>query len=124
MEDAKMFIERRAYPRQEVNFPVKCCLVEDKKDIQNILEHSKKEMNATVRDISLGGMQIALEKPLKVGDIFVFEIHLPGLSDESLSACAEVVWANGNTGGLHFLLIGDADLMALKIYLKKLGYRS
>ena len=123
MDDAKMFIERRAYPRYEVNFPVKYCLVEDKNEIQNILEHSKKEMNATVRDISLGGMQVALDKPLKEGEVFVFEIPLPGLK-EPLSACAEVLWANGNKGGLHFLLIGDDDLTALKVYLKKLGFRS
>lgn len=123
MEDGKMFIDRRAYPRYEVNFPVKCCQVEDKQEIQTILEHSKKEMNATVRDISLGGMKVALDRPAKEGEVFVFEIPLPG-SEEPLSACAEVVWAEGNTGGLHFLLINDLDLMALKVYLKKLGFRS
>ncbi|HEY5037848.1 MAG TPA: PilZ domain-containing protein [bacterium] len=123
MDDAKMFIERRGSPRYEVNFPSKYCFVEDKKQIQTILEHSKKEMNATVRDISLEGMQIALDKPLKIGDVLVFEIPLPG-SEEPLAACAEVVWANGNIGGLHFLLISNLDLMALKIYLKKLGFRS
>ena len=123
MDDAKMFIERRGSPRYEVNFPVKYSFVEDKKDIQTILEHSNKINNATVRDISLGGMQIALDKPVKVGDVFVFEIPLPG-SEETLPACAEVVWADGNTGGLHFLLISDVDLMVLKIYLKKLGFGS
>ena len=122
-EDGKMFIEKRAYPRFQANFPVKCCLVEDKKDIQAILEFSKKETNATVRDISLGGMQVELPRPLKEGEVYVFEIPLPGL-EIPLSASAEVVWANGNIGGLHFLLINDTDLMALKVYLKKLGYRS
>ena len=123
MEDGKMFIERRAYPRHEVNFPVKYCQVEDKKEIETLLEHSKKEMNATVRDISLGGMKIAMDRPVKEGEVFVFEIPLPG-SAEPLSACAEVVWAEGNIGGLHFLLVGDEDLAALKGYLKKLGFRS
>lgn len=123
MEDGKMFIDRRAYPRYEVNFPVKCCQVEDKGEIQALLEQSKKEMNATVRDISLGGMKIAMDRPVREGEVFVFEIPLPG-SAEPLNACAEVVWADGNIGGLHFLIIGDLELEALKVYLKRLGFRS
>lgn len=122
MEDAKMFIEKRTYPRYKADFPVKYSLLEDKNDIQAIREHAKKEV-ALVRDISLGGMQITSDPPMKQGDTLVFEIPLPG-GVQTLSACAEVVWVNGNVGGLHFLIISDEDLEALKAYLKRLGFRS
>ena len=123
MEDAKMFIDRRAHPRYQVQFPVKYCFVRDKNEINAIQEFSKKDVVAVTRDISLGGMQIALEQPLQAGDILAFEIPLPGGSPP-LSACAEVVWTNGNIGGLHFLILGEEDLTVLKAYLKKLGFRS
>ena len=123
MKNGEIFAERRAHPRYKVNFPVKYCFVDDKNDIKNILELSKKDSIALTRDISLGGMQITVEQPVNAGDILAFEIPLPGGS-QTLSACAEVIWTNGNIGGLHFLIIGEEDLTALIAYLKKLGFRS
>lgn len=123
MEDANMFIEKRTYPRFKVAFPVKYELLQDKTEIEAIVADSKKEKVALVRDISLGGMQIESEQPIKEGDVMVFEIPLPGPA-QSLLACAEVVWTDGKVGGLHFLKISDEDLTALKAYLKKLGFRS
>jgi hypothetical protein len=123
MEDGKMFIERRAHPRFQVHFPVKYCSVNDKSEIEAIREFGKKEVFALARDISLSGMRIAVEQPVKEGDILAFEIPLPGGAPPIL-ASAEVVWVNGNTGGLHFLIISDEDVAALKAYLKKLGFRS
>jgi len=117
-----MFIEKRAFPRYKADFPVKYQLLEDKEEVKAILEHSKKEI-AIARDISLGGMQITSEQPLKNGDVLVFEIPLADKS-QTLLASAEVVWVNGNISGLHFLQISNEDLEALKAYLKKLGYRS
>lgn len=123
MEDAKMFIEKRLSPRYKINFPVKCCFVRDKNEAQTLMELGKKDVNATTRDISLGGMQIELGQSMKTGDVLAFEIPLPG-GAHSISACAEVIWTNGNVGGLHFLIIDGDDLMVFKAYLKRLGYPS
>ncbi len=123
MEDAKMFIEKRAYPRTKAQFPVKYCLLEDKREIELILDDSKRERVALTRDISLGGMQIIAEHPIRVGEVMIFEIPLPGLV-EPLLAAAEVVWVDGSTGGLHFLKISDEDFAALTAYIKKVGVRA
>ena len=123
MVDGKIFIERRTHPRYKVDFPVKYYLVEDPKEIETVREHRKTEKVALARDISLGGLQIASEQPLKEGNILVFEIPLPGNAD-SILACAEVAWTVGNTGGLHFIKISDDDLALLNAYLKRLGVRT
>ena len=123
MENAKMFIERRLFPRYKIQFPVQCCLVGDKNEIDTIKDFSKKDLNAITRDLSLGGMQIELEQPMKVGDVLAFEIPLPGGAD-SISASAEVIWTDGKINGLHFLIISEEDLTILKAYLKRLGYTS
>lgn len=69
-------------------------------------------------DLSLGGMHIFADQVLREGAILNFEISLPGLS-ETLSAFAEVVWANETEGGLHFLEMKEVDLGALRAYLRK-----
>lgn len=123
MEDAKMFIEKRLFPRYKIHFPVKCCFVQDKNEAQTLMELSKKNVNATTRDISLGGMQIELEQPMKVGDVLAFEIPLPG-GAHTITTCAEVIWMDGKISGLHFLIIDEEDLMVFKAYLKRLGFQS
>ncbi len=118
MQDANLFMERRVSPRIKVNIPVKYRLVEDKKEIATVFEQRKKERNAHALDLSLGGMHIFADQELKEGDILNFEISLPGLS-ETLSAFAEVVWANKTDGGLHFLEMKEVDLSVLKAYLHR-----
>lgn len=120
MEDGKIFVEKRTDARYGVQLPVKFGRVEDKKELQFVLEHYQKEEEAVAQDISLGGLKISMEQPMREGEILVFEIPLPDIS-ESLSACAEVVWVDGTTIGLRFRLIDELDLIALKVYLKKLG---
>ena len=123
MEDGKMFIERRAHPRFQVDFPVRYCFVKDPSEAVAIREYGKKDVFALIRDISLSGMKIEVKETMKVGDVLAFEIPLPGGAAPIL-ASAEVVWTDGNIGGLHFLIISEEDTAALKAYLKKLGFRS
>lgn len=118
-----MFIERRAHPRFQAEFPVKYYFVNDKNEAETIREFGKKDAFALVRDISLGGLQVVVEEPMKVGDILAFEISLPGAA-LPIIASAEVVWVNDKTGGLHFLIISEEDTATLKAYLKRLGFRS
>ena len=68
-------------------------------------------------------MQIDLGQPVQIGDVLAFEIPLPG-GALTLSTCAEVVWADGNVGGLHFLILDEGDLEIFKAYLTRLGFRS
>jgi hypothetical protein len=123
MEDGKMFIERRAHPRFQVDFPVKYCFVNDPGEVEAIRDFGKKDVFALIRDISLSGMKVEVKETMKVGDVLAFEIPLPGGAAPIL-ASAEVVWTEGNIGGLHFLIISEEDITALKAYLKKLGFRS
>lgn len=111
-------MERRVFPRIKVNIPVKCRLVEDKREIDAVYVNRNKERNTHAMDISLGGMRIFADQALKEGDILNFEISLPDLA-ETLSAFAEVVWSNEKEGGLHFLEMKEDDLRVLKAYLRK-----
>jgi hypothetical protein len=116
--DANLFMEKRVLPRIKVNIPVKYRQVKEKAEVEAIWEQRKRDRNAKAMDLSLGGMHILSEHPLKEGDILNFEINLPGLP-ETLTAFAEVVWANEAEGGLHFLEMKEVDLHVLKAYLKK-----
>ena len=118
-----MFIERRAHPRFQVEFQVKYCFVNDPGEAYAIRDFSKKDVFALIRDISLSGMKIEVKETMKVGDVLAFEIPLPGGAAPIL-ASAEAVWTDGNIGGLHFLIISEEDMTALKAYLKKLRFRS
>ena len=116
--NASLFMEKRVSPRIKVNIPVKYRLVKDKHEIEHIRAQRKKDRNAKAMDLSLGGMHIFAEQVLKEGEILNFEISLQGLP-ETLSAFAEIVWANEKEGGLHFLEIKEMDLKVFKAYLKK-----
>ncbi len=122
MSDAKIFIEKRTHSRKKVEFPIKYELVEDPQELETVMEYRKNQKVALSRDISLGGLQISTDEPLKEGNILVFEIPLPGNS-HSILACAEVAWTAGNAGGLHFIKISDDDLILLQAYLKRLGFK-
>ncbi len=118
MLDANLFMEKRVSPRIRVNIPIKYRLVEDKAEISAIREQRKKDRNAKAMDSSLGGLHISSEPMVKEGDILRFEILVPGLN-ETLSAFAEVIWANEAEGGLRFLEMKEMDMKVLKAYLKK-----
>jgi hypothetical protein len=76
-------------------------LLEYKVEAKAIGSDGKMEKVALVRDISLGGLRIESEQPIKEGDIMIFEIAIPG-SSRFLLAHAEVVWTNGKIGGLLY----------------------
>jgi len=116
MPDANVFVEKRAHPRFQMNLQAKFSRVQDPKEIDAIIGDRKREMFSLTRDISLGGLGITTEEPLKEGDLLHFEINLPG-RPAPLSALAEVIWTIDKKAGLRFLKIGDEDLETLKQYL-------
>jgi hypothetical protein len=116
MQDANLFIEKRAHPRVPVKIPVKYRLVEDLKGIQSIIEIRKTVTNTESLDLSLGGIYIVAEQKLEPGHILSLDIFLPK-KERPLSAFAEVVWSKESGAGLHFMLLKNEDLVALTAFL-------
>src|SRR5580658_11024701 len=118
MPDGKMSIEKRANPRLAVKIPVKYQLVNDHGVIQGIEEWRKTENNAFTLDLSMGGMFIAVDKELKVGNIIKFEVFLFDKKN-FLGVYAEVVRSDASGAGLHFLMMKSAERELLQAFLEK-----
>lgn len=119
MGDAQVFREKRVYPRVEVSLRVKYKLIDDPKELGNILKDGKKDMDAQTMDISLDGMYLVSDQPLKKGNLIRLDIPL-GEKGGTLATFAEVMWATGPKSGLHFLSMKEEDTEALKTYLDSL----
>jgi hypothetical protein len=102
-----------------VEIPVKYRLIDDQKELESVFDRKKKDTHTRSLDLSLGGIYITSDQPLKVGSILRLEISVPEPTT-LISAFAEVVWANDTGGGLHFLAMKDEDMQYLKTYLEKL----
>jgi c-di-GMP-binding flagellar brake protein YcgR len=120
MPKAYLLKERRVYPRISVKVPVVYWLLEDLDEIKSILERKEKEKKRSTLNISLGGMCLLADEPLKDGNILSLEIDVPD-APKKMKAIAEVVWSNETGGGIHFLTMNDEDMNALKDYLDKLS---
>ena len=118
MPEAIIYKEKRVSPRIKVDIPILYHRLEDKQTIDSAREEKKRTRGDRAIDISLGGLQIKADQILHNGDILDIEISLPGLP-LALPALAEVVWANENLGGLHFLKMSEEDVQVLKAFLNK-----
>ncbi|HVZ81415.1 MAG TPA: PilZ domain-containing protein [bacterium] len=118
MPEGYLYKERRISPRTKVEIPIQFGLLEDPQAVQAIRDQHKKARGEKAIDLSLGGLQVLAAQPLRSGDMLEMEISLPGLP-MALPATAEVVWADGNTGGLHFLRMDGEDVRVLKAFLNK-----
>ncbi len=118
MPEAKMSMEKRANPRISLKIPVKYRLVEDEAEIRNIEEWRKLEQNTYTLDMSLGGMYIAVDQPLKVGNIIKFDIYLLDMTNVE-GIYAEVAHADQKGAGLHFLMMKNNDREIMKAFLDK-----
>ncbi len=120
MGDAQVFREKRVYPRVEVSLRIKYKLIDDPKELSNILKDSKKNMEAQTMDISLDGMYLVSDQPLKKGNLIRLDIPL-GDNGATLATFAEVMWATGPKSGLHFLSMKEEDTETLKTFLDGLS---
>jgi hypothetical protein len=77
----KIAVERRQYPRIDINWPVS-------------METPEGTINAEVKNISLGGAFIGCKKPSPIGH--TFSMTMTGPDNEPIAATAEVVWSNAN----------------------------
>jgi len=120
MGDAQVYREKRVYPRVEVSLRVKYKLIEDPKELGTILKDGKKDMDAQTMDISLSGMYIVSDKPLKKGNLIRIDIPIDA-KGTTLPTFAEVMWAVGPKSGLQFLSMKEEDAETLKAYLDSLS---
>ena len=118
MTGANMFQEKRIYPRFPAEFQVKYRLIEEGVPAESIADLHKREINTQTQDISLGGMFIVANQRLDIGGILTFRCIFPR-NLGSFSAFGEVVWVNGQGGGVHFLALKESDMNSLKAVLEK-----
>ena len=120
MGDAQVFREKRVYPRVEVSLRVKYKLIDDPKELGNILKDGKKDVAAQTMDISLSGLYIVSDQPLKKGNLIRLDIPL-GDKGSTLATFAVVMWAAGPKSGLEFLSMTEEDTETLKTFLDGLS---
>jgi hypothetical protein len=118
MPEAYLLKERRVHPRIAVKIPVVFRVLDDQEEINDVFEWGKKVKHRHALDVSLGGMFIATDQPLREGNILSLEISIPDTLNE-LKAMAEVVWSSETGGGIRFLTMNEEDTKSLKAYLAK-----
>ncbi len=117
MLEARLFIENRAYPRVLTNIQIGYRVILEQKEMERIFLRRKRE-TARTGDISLGGLFILVEDGLEAGQILRLYITLPEGSSV-LAPTAEVVWTNGQGGGLRFITLHEEEKNQLREYLGK-----
>ncbi len=118
MREANLSMERRTSPRVSIKTPVKYRLEEDQKIFRTIEEWRNSGQNATALDLSLEGMCIVVDKPIRVGEVLCLEIHCLS-EDKTLTVYASVRWANCKGAGLRFLMMKDDEVDCLKSLLER-----
>ena len=116
MPEAKLFLEKRMYPRVSVNLSINYRLMQDEGELHNIEEWRKTSKDAQSVDLSLGGMFIAVDRSLPMGSLLRFDVAIPHQTTP-LAIFAEVVWSNVTGAGLRFLMVKPEDLEALKKFI-------
>jgi c-di-GMP-binding flagellar brake protein YcgR len=116
--EAYLLKERRVYPRISLKIPVVFRVLDDQEEIKSVIELRKKEKHGHTMDVSLGGLCIVTDQPLREGSILSLEITIPDLA-KALKAMAEVVWSSESGGGIRFLTMDENDMETLKSYLSK-----
>ena len=72
--------ENRDYPRAKIKWPA-------------VIKTDQGTMDGVTSDVTLNGVFIHCQKPLKLNKVFDLTINVPN-SDQTLTARAEVTWSN------------------------------
>lgn len=120
MPDMRRIPERRRSPRLSMQIPVKYRLERDGKVLRDIEKWRLTENNALTLDMSLDGMQIAVDRPLSVGDVLHFDVHL--LNKRNAGVYARVIRTGRRTAGLQFVMLNDEEREALKAFFEFLRF--
>jgi Tfp pilus assembly protein PilZ len=81
-------------------------------------------LQASLQDLSVGGLRVVSDKSFKMGDILELEIEIPGKG--MVRSVAKVIWARTAEGGkgkefhagIQFIPVYEDDLAKLKEYVK------
>ncbi len=116
MPESQSFLERRSQSRVQVKVPIQYQLVENKRELEKI-----KGRHALAKDISLNGMFMKIEKPVKTGDILRLDISVPNSKIKHFFAFAEVVRISAAGAGVRLLLMPEEDRSGLREYLTQVS---
>jgi hypothetical protein len=125
MEDAKMTVssDLRRHERYGVDTAVKYKVI-NRQAVEELVEPKAFQDDGKSVNISLSGISLATEVPLRKGDYLKVELNLPG-SQRATRALAEVMWnrpENGlNVAGIRFLIVlNEADDNSIRRFVESL----
>ena len=111
-------LEKRTNPRAPIKIPVKYRLVEGEGELRTFEGLQKAENYTYTLDVSLEGMYIPLDQPLKAGDVIESNIFLLD-KEPCVTIYAEVAWIDDEGAGIHFLLMANEERESLGTFLEK-----
>jgi hypothetical protein len=118
MPEGKIMVEKRGNPRLFIKIPVLYRLEEDERVLKKIDHWRNSKKNGYTLNISLGGMLIAVDEPLKVGNVIKFEIFLFDKTNK-VEVYANVMRVDEKGAGLQFLMMKNEEREFLKAFLDK-----
>jgi len=121
LEKAKITVEKRGSPRFSISVPVKYRREKDEKVLQQTGGPDEGGNSAYTLDLSLGGLQLALDPPLVAGE--VLHIEIPLLNRKKVGVHARVIRAGRRKAGLQFLEMTDVERGALQSFFDFLHYQ-
>jgi c-di-GMP-binding flagellar brake protein YcgR len=116
MPESFSFLERRSQSRVQVKVPIQYQLVENKKELEMI-----RGRHALAKDLSVNGMFMKTDKPVKTGDILRLDISVSNPKMKRFFAFAEVVRITAKGAGVRLLLMPEEDRSGLKEYLTQVS---
>jgi hypothetical protein len=116
-----MKIERRKDERVSLSLPVRF-KVFDLARLEKDVRDQALKVPAEAQDLSLGGIQVVSEEPLREGDVLELEFEVPGSG--RVRTVAQMAWvregAEGRySGGVRFIPVYEEDLEKIRVYFQK-----
>ena len=103
-----------------IKLPIQYRLVEDPSEVSGAKGNAAPVKQTETVDMSLCGMNISVDKPLKMGTILRVDFSLPE-STKTLTFFAEVVLAGPNGVGPRFIMGNNNNAKLLKAGLDKVS---
>ena len=116
-----MKIERRKDERVSLSLPVRF-KVFDLASLEKDVRDQTLKSPAEAQDLSLGGIQVASEEPLRQGDVLELEFEVPGAG--RVRTVAQMAWVRQEgegryCGGVRFIPVYEDDLEKIRVYFRK-----
>lgn len=113
--------ENRRHERLRVDTKVKYKVI-NRQSAEDVVGPSGLRPDGNTVNISLSGLAITTEKPLRKGDYLKVELSLPGMN-RATRALAEVMWArleeSHHVSGIRFLiLLNEADDSSIRRFIE------